>query len=379
MDHLEQLNGGTGSGSKTCPGCGAKLQSDRPDAVGYVPAKLIDQPDAVCMRCFRIRHYNEPAQVMSDQDDFLKILDGIGNTDSLVLHIVDLFDFEGSLISALPRFVRGNPIIVAVNKIDLLPDVNPNKIVNWTRRQLKAVGLKVLNVIPISAKSSDGLDRLAEAMEQARAGRDVYVVGATNTGKSTLINRIIRHYSDLTMELTTSRYPGTTLDIVRIPLTDGRALIDTPGIVYSDRLTERVDSSTLKKLLPEQPIRPRVYQLNPEQTIFFGALARFDFVQGERQSFTCYVANPLKLHRTKRVRADAFYLKHKGELLQPPAKEHLSQLEPLSPHTFRIPPGKRMDISVSGLGWIRANSTSGAIVEMHVPKGTKVSLRESLI
>lgn len=379
MDHLEKLNGETASSERACPGCGALLQSERADAAGYVPERMLSQAGAVCMRCYRIRHYNEPAAVIGDQDDFLKILDGIGNTDSLVLHIVDLFDFEGSLIGALPRFVGDNPIIVAVNKIDLLPGINPHKIIHWTRRQLKAHGLKVVDVVPISAKSNAGFDRLAEAIEQHRSDRDVYVVGATNTGKSTLINRMIRNYSDLEMELTTSRYPGTTLDTVRIPLADGSDLIDTPGIVYEDRLSEQVDSKSLRKLLPEQAIRPRIYQLNPKQTIFFGALARFDFVRGERQSFTCYVANPLKLHRTKLERADAFYAKHRGGLLQPPSAEHLSQLAPLTTHSFRIPPEAEMDIAISGLGWVRINGRTGANVDLHVPRGTKVSLREALV
>ena len=66
----------------------------------------------------------------------------------------------------------------------------------------------------------------------------MYVVGGTNVGKSTLINRLIRDYSDLEQELTTSRYPGTTLDMVNIPLDDGKYIIDTPGIVYPWRFSE---------------------------------------------------------------------------------------------------------------------------------------------
>ena len=114
--------------------------------------------------------------------------------------------------------------------------------------------------------------------------QDIYIVGATNAGKSTLINQLIRRFSDLHTELTVSRYPGTTLDIVRIPLVEGRAIVDTPGIVYPFRLTEIVDESTVNALLPDKAIKPVTYQLDAKQTLFFGSLARMDFVQGEHQS-----------------------------------------------------------------------------------------------
>ena len=112
-----------------------------------------------------------------------------------------------------------------------------------------------------------------EAIGEFREGRNVYVVGATNVGKSTLINRLIRDYSDMERELTVSRYPGTTLDAVHIPLDDGKEIIDTPGIVYPSRLTEVVPRTVLSALLPDKPIKPLVYQLNAGQTLFIGSLA----------------------------------------------------------------------------------------------------------
>ena len=145
------------------------------------------------------------------------------------------------------------------------------------------------------------------------------MVGATNVGKSTLINRLIRDYSDLEAELTTSQYPGTTLDIVKIPLDDGKFIIDTPGIVYKHRLSELVAKKDIQALLPSEAIKPMVFQLNEQQSLFFGALARFDFVRGERQSFTCYVSSAIKIHRTKLEKADELYAEHRGVMLKPPS------------------------------------------------------------
>lgn len=362
-----------------CTGCGATLQTEHKDKPGYVPPQAAGRTPEICQRCFRIRHYNEVSSVALDEGDFLRILNHVGERPGLVVHIVDLFDFEGSLIAGLPRFAGGNPILLAANKIDLFPkNVNRNRIRNWVQRQAKVNGLKPVDTVLISARKGEGFDQLLASLAERRKGKDIHVVGATNVGKSSLINRLIRDYSGLDRELTVSRYPGTTLDLVHIPLDDGGHIIDTPGIVYKSRLTELVSAKDLAAIVPDGPIKPLVYQLEDRQTLFFGALARFDFVRGERQPFVCYTAGGLKVHRTKLERADELYAAHRGQLLSPPPQERLAELPAWTKHAFRIPPGSEKDILISGLGWIRAGAT-GAEVVVHAPKGVKVIMRDAIL
>lgn len=363
-----------------CEGCGIALQTANENKPGYVPEAALGKSPVICRRCFRIKHYSEASSITVDQDEFLKLLGGIAQTDSLVVHIVDLFDFEGSLISGLQRFVGSNEVLLVVNKIDLLPRVtNWNRIRNWVMQQAKLNGLRTVDVVMCSARRGDDFERVVEAVGRLRKGRDVYVVGATNVGKSTLINRLIADYSDLRRELTVSRYPGTTLDAVRIPLEDGRHIIDTPGIVYDFRLTEIVPRTDLAALLPDKPLKPLTFQLNCEQTLFFGGLVRFDFVEGERQSFTIYLSSGIPVHRTKLSRADALYAEHRGKMLAPPNANNIDSLPPWTRHRLRIAPGERMDVAVSGLGWIRVNAESGAVIDLFAPKGIKVLLRHAMI
>ncbi|QAY68300.1 ribosome biogenesis GTPase YqeH [Paenibacillus protaetiae] len=365
---------------ESCAGCGVRLQTEHPDKLGYVPQSALEREPVICQRCFRIRNYNEAASIAVDQDEFLRLLGGIAATNSLVVHIVDLFDFEGSLISGLQRFVGSNPVLLVVNKVDLLPKaMNLNRIRNWVQQQAKAEGLRTVDVVLCSAKKNIGFDHVIEALDRYRGDRDVYVVGATNVGKSTLINRLIRDYSDMEEELTTSRYPGTTLDAIHIPLDDGKSIIDTPGIVYSSRMTEIVPRGFLQSLLPDKPIKPHVYQLNDGQTLFIGSLARFDFVEGERQSFTFYVSNALNLHRTKLERAEVLYAEHRGGLLGGPSVEQLAEMPDWTRHSLRVRRGEQKDVFISGLGWIQVNSTAGALLDVYAPKGVKVLLRNSII
>ena len=58
----------------------------------------------------------------------------------------------------------------------------------------------------------------AAAIEEYREGKDVYIVGCTNVGKSTFINRIIKEVTGEGDVITTSHFPGTTLDMIEIPL-----------------------------------------------------------------------------------------------------------------------------------------------------------------
>ena len=77
-----------------CAGCGVKLQTTANDKPGYIPDTALEREPAICQRCFRIKNYNDATTVTIDQDDFIKLLGGIANTESLVVHIVDMGEVD---------------------------------------------------------------------------------------------------------------------------------------------------------------------------------------------------------------------------------------------------------------------------------------------
>ena len=85
-----------------CIGCGALIQTTNPNELGYTPLsaleKGIESGEVYCQRCFRLRHYNEIQDVSLTDDDFLRLLNEIGEKDALIVNVVDIFDFNGSLI-----------------------------------------------------------------------------------------------------------------------------------------------------------------------------------------------------------------------------------------------------------------------------------------
>jgi ribosome biogenesis GTPase YqeH len=361
-----------------CIGCGVKIQTEHPDQLGYAPKSSLEREIVVCQRCFRLKNYNEVQDVHLTDDDFLRILHEIGSKDALIVKIVDIFDFNGSWLPGLHRFVGNNKILLIGNKVDLLPkSVKPNKLIHWMKQQAKELGLFPEDVFLISAAKGHFVRETVEAIEHYRDGKDVYVVGCTNVGKSTFINRVIKEFSGEKDVITTSHFPGTTLDMIKIPLSDGRALIDTPGIINHHQMAHYVDKRDLKVITPKKEIKPKVYQLNEGQTLFFGGLARFDYLRGGRGSFVCYLSNELSIHRTKLEKADELYKNHVGEMLMPPRKEQLNEFPELVRHEFMIKEAKT-DVVFSGLGWVTVNQEN-ALVAAHLPKGVEVMLRKSLI
>ncbi|WP_017728437.1 ribosome biogenesis GTPase YqeH [Halalkalibacterium ligniniphilum] len=362
-----------------CSGCGVKIQTEDKQEIGYTPAAALEKDVIICQRCFRLKHYNEVQDVSLTDDDFLKILNTLGTKNALIVKLIDIFDFNGSWLPGLHRFVGKNDVLLVGNKVDLLPkSVNRNRLINWMKKSAKELGLKPVDVSLISAVKGDGIEKVAGQIDQLRKGKDVYIVGSTNVGKSTFINKMIQTFGgDEEQMITTSHFPGTTLDMIDIPLDDGQALYDTPGIINHHQIAHYIDKKELKVITPKKEIKPIVFQLNPKQTLFFGGLARFDFSEGERASFVCHFSNELNIHRTKQEKADELYKNHLGEMLTPPGELSKELLPPFVKHEFIIKDTKS-DIVFSGLGWVTVNGTN-LTVAAYAPKGVGVSIRESLI
>ncbi len=221
-----------------CIGCGASLQSEDKSLPGYLPQsalqKVLDgeNEEVYCQRCFRLRHYNEIMPVALDNDDFLALLNSLSSKKALIVNVVDLFDFSNSLIASLKRFVGQNDFILVGNKFDLFPkNSKESKIKDWMRQEANRMGLYPKEIFLISAAKKKNLDDLIKYLNANSQDQDVYFVGTTNVGKSTLINAIIDKMGDVQDLITTSRFPGTTLDKIEIPLDNGHFLVDTPGIL----------------------------------------------------------------------------------------------------------------------------------------------------
>ncbi|XP_066982348.1 nitric oxide-associated protein 1 isoform X7 [Macrobrachium rosenbergii] len=130
---------------------------------------------------------------------------------------------------ALPGTRR--PVVVVGNKVDLLPADDVNHL-QRIKESLKAVidqtslgRCNIKHIALVSAFTGFGIESLITKIQTSWGIKgDIYLVGCTNSGKSTLFNALLgsdmckTKASFLIHRATTSPWPGTTLNMLKFPL-----------------------------------------------------------------------------------------------------------------------------------------------------------------
>lgn len=335
------------SSGKKCLGCGVLLQDENILQEGYTTSIEND----ICQRCFRMKNYGEYQVVTKSNEEYVNILKGVSETKDLVLYITDLLNLERNLDQI--RNLIPNKMILVLNKKDALPrSVKEDKLVAY----LENMNIHFEEVIVISAYKNYNIDYLLRRIKYHQTSKNVYVVGHTNAGKSSLINRLIRNYSDKTQELTMSPLPSTTLNTVNIEINDYLTLIDTPGLVENGSILNHVDEDMVKKISPRKEIKPKTYQLRRNQSIIIEDLVRIDYVEGDKNSFTVFASNDLNIKR----------------LLN--SNNH-DDLKDLNKTTYQMKYDE--DLVVNGLGFIKI--VDKGVINVYVDKDVETYTRKALI
>lgn len=358
--------------SKRCKGCGVVLQNEDKTKIGYTPKIEAEY----CQRCFRIQHYDDVTISMKTGIDPDVVLQQIAKLDALVLWVVDLFDFEANMVPGINRHLLGKDIIMVATKRDLLPaTLGDQKLSQFILSRCKELGILIQGLVICGdlvkhaySDENNSIEEVQYAIETCRNDRDVVVMGMANAGKSTLLNGLLGK-----QDLTTSRYPGTTLDLVEIPM-DGYTLYDTPGLTRYDSYLTLLKDAILKQILPSKRLKARNYQLYEDQSIAVGGLARLDLLGCRQVSCVGYFSSDLKLHRGKQAKAEQLWELHMGELLSPSLGTDATKLKKFShPGTE-----EKLDVVIHGLGWF---CISGDVdqIDIYVSEGVNVTFRKAMI
>ena len=279
--------------------------------------------------------------------DFLPILKKIGKTTDLVILVVDLLNINDQL-DEIKQYIK-NPVLLVLTKRDILPlSVSDEKL----KQVSKKIPMNIVDTILISSYKNTNLDELMEKIYTYKTSTKVYVIGYTNAGKSTMINKIIYNYFDTDIEITTSMIPSTTLNSIEITLNDELTMIDTPGILNMGDICHFVDIKTLKKITPKKEIKPITYQIKSAQSILLDDLVRIDLE--DKNNVTIYVSNQIKMERT-------YHPKEKFQTLE----KHELDLQ------------SHQDIVISGLGFLKFTN-KGHVIIYTIPN-VHVFVRDNLI
>ncbi|MBQ3021199.1 MAG: 50S ribosome-binding GTPase [Bacilli bacterium] len=225
--------------NRVCFGCGSILQSDSEMITGYVPKEKIDNAN-YCKRCFRLTHYGDKTS-----NDFEKstktILDKVNFSNNYKIFIIDFININNNTMNIF-KSIKGNKLLL-ISKIDLIDkSININNVV----KRIKEIYRISSDIRYISSVKDYGVNSLLKYLEIKNI-KKCYILGPTNSGKSTLINKLMELYNPKLNKLTISNKRNTTLEFIKIKIKD-ITFIDSPGFLINDYNLDNKYKSIIKPI-----------------------------------------------------------------------------------------------------------------------------------
>lgn len=268
-----------------CIGCGIELQNNDKTKLGYTT----NIEKSLCERCFRIENYGEYKKVTKDNNEYINILKEINKTKDLVVLVLDIFNLTEN-VNVIKDNIN-NDILLVITKRDILPkSVHDEKLIEY----IKNYNIKIKDQVVISSYKNYNFDELYEKINNYKKSKNVYVIGFTNAGKSTMINKLIYNYSDNDTKITTSIMPSTTLDKIEINLNENLTIIDTPGLLCEKSFYDILEGKELKKIIPKKEIKPISYQIKDKQYI---VIDKYAIIEAENINMVLFMSNSLNIKR----------------------------------------------------------------------------------
>eukprot|EP01035_Chromulina_nebulosa_P019313 gene19313-25175_t len=317
-----------------CSGCGTPFQSKSVDSPGYLSKEKFNERRLVIQQ---IKAKQEAIKILTDA--------GIDINSSLAEEILKKADISKDTIEGVKRIGRKNDKRVVKSEDEVVDQ--------QVEKELK------LN-IPLDGLEDDVKQLINDINNEANPKQPRQRLSIRKSVKS------------------------TTLDFLKIRLSNGVTVIDTPGLINEGQLTTLLTTNELKKVIPSKQINAITLRVEEGKTVLIGGIASITLLEGRPFYFTFFISNEIKLHPTDSTKAESFLEKHIGELIYPPdSLERLKELGPPTYHEFSIEgeswKKSTTDIVISGLGWITVTGPGIAKVKVGVPKQTSVSTRPALL
>ncbi|EIE26295.1 hypothetical protein COCSUDRAFT_26953 [Coccomyxa subellipsoidea C-169] len=396
----------------SCYGCGAALQTEEAAAPGYVSVEKYEEKrrhrqlgTLVCRRCQDLsngamvpgvadvwgRDSEEDLKVLVSPEQLRTQLARVREERAVAVLLVDLLDASGSFLSRVRDLIGKNPVFLVGTKVDLLPKgTNTEEVAQWLERSAAQKRLSPIATFLVSSRTREGIAQVAKAVRIERRGRDVYIMGSANVGKSAFVRcaecqiivlePAIGIAGHLPVE---SAMPGTTLQLIALNTFEaGGTLFDTPGVHLQHRLQHLLEPALTKQLLPKGKLKPFLppspqelafqAQLGTSSptSYFWGGLVRIDIVDAPVSTSLAFYGP-----RTMRVTSSP---------LLDDSSDHLSAVSAKSADvTLNLSgAGPVADVAVSGLpGWvaIRTEQNGGRLVlRVWAPAGIEAYVRPPL-
>lgn len=270
-----------------CLGCGANLQNTHKDEVGYTPKKDLSKVK-YCERCFKINNYNSK---------FITTLDNVNNyiikevnkKAKYVYFMIDFLNINNETINSFNQLKCPKSLIIS--KLDIIPkSINKDRLTNFLK---KNYNIKENIYYQSTKKNLNNKILIKNIVEQGI--KEVYILGYTNSGKSNLINKINSYFNENIEKITTSSIPNTTIDFIKIKVSDELVLVDSPGFILNNVIYKMDEYDLIERVNPKKYLKPLTYQTKENTAFEIEDKIRID--ANSVNSFTFYISNELKIKR----------------------------------------------------------------------------------
>ena len=246
------------SSNVPCSGCGALLHCQDSKFPGFLPVELFSNAESEselrelwCQRCYIMKKYDIALKVSVSPEDYPKTISHLKHKKAIIILVVDLTDFPGSVWPDILNEIGPNKRILLVgNKIDLLPADSKGYLKTIETAMVQTFKEKcathfedscfepnnekhmpeVFSSLLVSARTGFNIEVLIDKIysfwknNRREVGGDIYLIGTTNVGKSSLFNMLIdsdlckMRAIDRVNKAMISQVPGTTLNLLKFPI-----------------------------------------------------------------------------------------------------------------------------------------------------------------
>lgn len=280
---------------KKCIGCGAVLQSENMGEEGYIKKEKILTAN-YCERCFKITHYGN-SFLIEKQVDINEFINKINNQKKPVIYLLDLTCISNTTLELLKNIKT--KIYLVLTKRDLIPkSVKDKKLISYIKENY----INIEDIMIVSSNKMWNIDNLYNKLKKDNI-KEAYVLGYTNSGKSTLINSLLKSKGK-NPSIVTSMVPNTTCELINIDLDGFLTIIDTPGFINENSIVNFLNIKEYLKLIPKKEIKPKIYNLRPGFTIIIENIIRIENNTEENVNLIFYLKNELKYKKVKITTSD---------------------------------------------------------------------------
>ena len=372
---------------RKCVECGAVLQNDDADKIGFIDGDILNNPSyriLYCNECFQEKLKNSISVVNPEVDpDIFTVLSDAIDKKACIFYIVDLISFEDSFNTELISFLsrRSAKVYVIGLKKDLFPiKTDEEHLLDSLRRHLNRVGLIYKSATIEEAITNDGISKLIEYILKVSRKHDVYLIGSKYVGKSAIIDGFLKQYENKTGEpITTATYPDTQMRVTAIPTILGNHIYDTPGLGIQNSLLSVVETGLLRYLRPRKQLVARPFSLPYNCFIEIGGLALMFNIGTGQADLTAYFSSDVSLNRITYPRNHDYFFRSIKKNLVKPISNYIKEVADFEVFDIALEDDERMvDITILGLGFVTLKQ-KGQILRVYVPRGVSIGVYDSKI